>query len=222
MSSRAVGCIFCVGLTSLLTSYGARAETNNLKLNQEIIDNSPVLRRWLVEPPDILLDIYENPSFTTKLRLGLTSRDQSLGFDLGVVDLFLGRNSPVTISAGYQREFSGREADLNADLKYYVLPLGGYFNFAPQVGYRSIDFFGENVSGINIGVQGVLVLSPRSSDLRLSQTFTAPGSDRETSITTLSTSYALTNRLNIGSNIQWRRSPVRSDSRVGFYLEWRL
>ncbi len=210
---------------SLTASYEARAETTSqakdLKLNQEIINNSPVLQRWLVEPPDILFDIYNTPSFRSKIRLGITSRDQSLGYDVGVADIFLGQ-SPVTFSAGYQHEFSGRETDINADLKYYLLPLGGYFYIAPQIGYRYIDFFGENVSGVDLGWQGILVLSPRSADLRLSQTFTAPRSDRETSITTLSTSFALNNRLNIGSSIQWRRSPLRSDSRVGFYLEWRL
>lgn len=225
MSFKALGyCVFASLLTSLgliVASNEAIAGNEDLKLNQEIIENSPVLRRWLVDPPDVLDDIYNNPSFSSKIRLGLTARDGSFGFDVGLQDLFLGRNS-FTISANYQREFSGRETDVNADLKYYLLPLGGYFNIAPQIGYRYIDFFGETVSGVDVGIQGILVLSPRSADLRLSQTFTAPLSDRETSITTLSTSYSLSSRLSIGSNIQWRRSPVRSDSRVGFYLEWRL
>jgi hypothetical protein len=214
-------CVAGLGLTSLANSYEAKAGSKDLKLDQEIIKNSPVLQRWLVDPPDILSDIYNSPSFSGKIRLGLTSRNQSLGFDVGLSDLFLGQ-TPLTISANYQREFSGQETDLNTDLKYYLLPLGGYFNIAPQIGYRYLDFFGESVSGVDVGLQGILVLSPHSSDIRLSQTFTAPRSDRETSITTLSTSYALTKGLSIGSNIQWRRSPIRSDSRVGFYLEWRL
>jgi hypothetical protein len=214
-------CSVGLGFTITLNINEVRADSKDLKLDQEIIKNSPVLQRWLVNPPDILSDIYNTPSFSAKIRLGLTARDQSLGFDLGLSDLFLGQSS-LTISANYQHEFSGQETDLNTDLKYYLLPLGGYFNIAPQIGYRYIDFFGENVSGVDVGLQGILVLSPHSSDIRLSQTFTAPRSDRETSITTLSTSYALTNKLSIGSNIQWRRSPVRSDSRVGFYLEWRL
>ncbi len=219
-----VYCLFTsltMGLAILVTSNEAIAGIEDLKLNQDIIENSPVLRRWLVDPPDVLDDIYNNPSFNSKVRLGLTSRDRSFGFAVGLQDLFLGK-SPLTVSANYQQEFSGRETDLNADLKYYLLPLGGYFNIAPQIGYRYIDFFGETVSGVDVGIQGILILSPRTADLRLSQTFTAPRSDRETSITTLSTSYALNNRLSLGSNIQWRRSPVRSDSTIGFYLELRL
>lgn len=208
-------------LATFMGQGGAIAEPNKHNINQKIIDSSPVLRRWLQNPPDLLLEIYQNPSFSSRIRLGLTSRDQSLGMDVGVADLFLG-GSAFTLSAGYQSEFSGLERDLNADLKYYVLPLGGYFNVAPQIGYRSMDFFGQNVAGLEVGLVGVLVLSPRSADVRLSHTFTAPSSDRETSITTLSTSYALSQGLNLGTRIQWRRSPVRGDSRVGFYLEWRL
>jgi len=221
MNLKAGICLLSASLLGLVFSARAMADSKDLKLNKEIIDNSPVLQRWLVAPPDILFDIYNSPSFTSKVRLGITSRDQSLGFELGVSDIFLG-SSPITVSANYQQEFSGLESNLNADLKYYLLPLGGYFNIAPQVGYRSIEFFGNNVSGVDVGIMGILILSPRSADLRLSHTFTSPQSDRETSITTLSTSYALSNRLNLGSNIQWRRSPVRSDSRVGFYLELRL
>ena len=217
-------CSIGLGFTSTLINE-ARADNKDfkrdLKLDQQIIQNSPVLQRWLNNPPDILSDIYNTPSFGAKIRLGLTARNQSLGFDLGFSDLFLGQ-SPLTLSANYQREFSGQETDLNTDLKYYLLPLGGYFNIAPQIGYRYIDFFGENVSGVDVGLQGILVLSPNNSDIRLSQTFTAPRSDRETSITTLSASYALTRDLSLGSNIQWRRSPVRSDSRVGVFIEWRL
>jgi hypothetical protein len=225
MSSKAFICSLCtsliMGLGSAIAPYNASAENENLKLNKDIIENSPVLRRWLVDPPDILYDIYNTPSFGSKFRLGLTSRDGSLGFDIGLRDLFLGK-SPFTISANYQSEFSGRETDLNADLRYYILPLGGYFNIAPLIGYRYIDFFGESLSGVDVGIEGILILSPRSADLRLSQSFAAPLSDKETSITTLSSSFALTDRLSISSSIQWRKSPVRSDSRVGFYLEWRL
>jgi hypothetical protein len=196
--------VWRVLVTTLIMILGAgsvaKAESPNsnldLKLNQEIIENSPV-------------------------RLGITSRDQSLGFDVGLQDLFLG-SSPTTFSANFQREFGDRQTNLNADFRYYLLPMGGYFNITPLLGYRYMNFFGESVSGVDVGIEGILVLSPRSSDLRLSHSFTSPLGDKETSITTLSTSYGLSNRLSLSSNIQWRRSPIGSDSRVGFYLEWRL
>jgi hypothetical protein len=220
-----LGIIWGLGMTGV-----AQAEISNqisqsaldLKLDQQIIESSPVLRRWLIQPPDILDDIYNSPSFSTKFHLGLTARDRFWGFDVGVQDIFLGR-SPLTISARYQHEFSGQETAVNANLRYYILPLGYYFNIAPQIGYRYFDFLGQqSISGIDVGLQGILVLSPHSADLRLAQTFTAPGTNQETSITTLSTSYAVTKGLSIGSNIEWRRSPLRSDSRVGFFLEWLL
>jgi hypothetical protein len=193
-----------------------------LNLDKDIIEGSPVLRRWLADPPDVLYDIYNSPSFNSKLKLGFTSRDNSLGFEVGVDDVFLGK-SPLTISAGYQREFTGKEDNFEANVRYYLLPLGSYFNVAPQVGYRSINIVDlGNVSGLDLGLQGILVLSPHSSDLRLSQTFTAIGSNTEASITTLSASYAITRKLRLGSNIQWRRSPIRYDSRVGFVLELAL
>jgi hypothetical protein len=217
--------LITIWLSILSGASVAKAESPNLnldlKLNREIIENSPVLQRWLVNPPDILFDIKNTPSFNSKVRLGLTSRDQSLGFDVGLQDLFLG-GTPATFSASFQREFSDRQTNLNGEFRYYLLPLGGYFNITPLVGYRYMNFFGESVSGVDLGIQGILVFSPRSSDLRLSQSFTSPLGDKETSITTLSTSYGLSNRLSLSSSIQWRRSPVGADSRVGFYLEWRL
>jgi len=195
---------------------------SDLNLNQELVESSPVLRRWLADPPDVLYDIYNSPSFNTKLKIGLTSRDNSLGFEVGVDDVFLGKTA-FTVSAGYQREFTGKEDNFDANLRYYVLPLGSYFNISPQVGYRSINIASlGSTSGIDVGVQGILVLSPHSADLRLSQTFTAPGSNNEASITTLAASYAITRKLRLGSNIQWRRSNIRYDSRVGFVLELAL
>ncbi len=217
-----------VCLAYLSLGGAVKAEDNSptvateLNLTQETIENSPVLQRWLANPPDLLYDIYNNPSFNTKLRLGLTSRDNSLGVEVGVDDVFIGK-TPITVSAGYQKEFSGRESSFDTNLRYYVLPLGSYFNVAPQIGYRQFNIQEhESISGVDVGLQGILVLSPRSADIRLGHTFTSPGSNNEASITTLSASYAITKRLRLGSNIQWRRSPIRYDSRVGFVLEWAL
>ncbi|HEY9651104.1 MAG TPA: hypothetical protein V6C95_10615, partial [Coleofasciculaceae cyanobacterium] len=41
-----------------------------LDLSPEIIENSPVLQRWLKEVPNVLDDIRNDPSFRTRLRLG--------------------------------------------------------------------------------------------------------------------------------------------------------
>ena len=203
-------------------SRRVRDQFKELELERQVIDSSPVLRRWLENPPDLLEDIYKTPSFNSKLRMGLTSRNNSLGIEAGVEDLFVG-SSPLTVSGSYQAELSGRESEIQANLRYYVLPLGSYWNLAPIVGYRQFNQIDRpQISGLDIGLQGILVLSPNSSNLRLSHTFTDPTGHLEMSTTMLSTSYAITNNLRLGTQIEWRRSPLIYDSRVGILLELAL
>ncbi len=195
---------------------------NDIEIDRQVIDSSPVLRRWLENPPDLLEEIYNAPIFDQKLRIGITSRDNSLGVDAGFEDLFVGR-SPLTVNGSYQSEFSGRESEVQANLRYYLLPLGSYGNIAPIVGYRQFNQIDRpQISGLDVGLQGILILSPHSSDLRLSHTFTSPNGNLEMSTTTLSTSYALTNNLRLGTKVEWRRSPLIYDSRVGILLELKL
>jgi hypothetical protein len=178
---------------------------------------SPLLQRWLTNPPNLWEDIENSPSFATKARIAISGRDNDLGFDLGVEDVFWG-DSKLTVSGGYQQEFNGNNQTYYSNLRYYVLPLGSYVNFAPQLGYRRVF----NRTGVDLGVHLVLALSPQSADIRLEQVFTDPGSDTEVGITTLSTSYALDRQLFFHSAIQWRRSSDRSDRVVRLGLEWKL
>jgi hypothetical protein len=90
---------------------------NDLEIDRQVIESSPVLQRWLEKPPDLLEDIYHTPSFNTKLRLGITSRNNSFGIEGGVEDLFVGQ-SPLTVSGSYQTEFSGRESEFQANFRY--------------------------------------------------------------------------------------------------------
>jgi hypothetical protein len=214
-------------LSGLLTSTAAYADpkmsqrATDLEIDRQIVDSSPVLRRWLQQPPDLLEDIYHTPSFNTKIRVGISSRNNHLGVEAGIEDQFVG-HSPLTISGSYQTEFSGRESEFQVNLRYYILPLGSYWNVSPIVGYRQFNQADRpQISGLDLGLQGILVLSPHSSDLRLSHTFTAH-SDREMSITALSSSYAITNNLRLATKIEWRRSPFIDDGRLGFLLELAL
>jgi hypothetical protein len=195
---------------------------NDLEIDRKVIESSPVLQRWLEKPPDLLEDIYHAPSFNKKIRIGITSRNNSLGFEAGVEDLFVGQ-SPLTVSGSYQTEFSGRESEVQANIRYYAFPLGSYWNVAPIVGYRQFNQLDRpQISGLDVGLLGILVLSPNNSDLRLSHTFTSPSGNLEMSTTALSTSYAITKNLRLGTKIEWRRSPLMYDSRVGFLLELAL
>ena len=213
-------CSAAYGDTQSNTKISHRAE--ELELERQVIESSPVLRRWLENPPDLLEDIYKMPSFNSKVRVGITSRNNSLGIEAGFEDFSVG-SSPLTVSGHYQTELSGRESEIQANLRYYVLPLGSYWNLAPIVGYRQFNQSDRpQISGLDIGLQGSLVLSPHSSDLRLSHIFTDPTGNLEMSTTTLSTSYAITNNLRLGTKIEWRRSPLIYDSRVGILLELAL
>lgn len=194
-----------------------------LDLSPEIIEDSPVLQRWLRQVPNVLSDIKNDPSFRTRLRLGYSqfpSTDQAAGWNAGVEDVFFGR-SGVTVSGEYQATFDGDRSAWGADLRYYVLPLGGYFNIAPVVGYRNLETDRYSTDGVNLGARLLLVLSRGgAADISLTQSWVSAGTDEEVGLTTLSVGYALTHNLRLSTDIQKQNARQRKDSRVGIVLEW--
>lgn len=194
-----------------------------LDLSPEIIENSPVLQRWLREVPNVLDEIRNDPSFRTRLRLGYShfpSTNGASGFNVGVEDVFLGRTG-LTVSGDYQRSFNGKRESFSADLRYYVLPLGSYFNIAPQVGYRNLTTGNYSTDGVNVGARLMLALSRTgAADIALTQSFVSPGSGDEVGMTTLSFGYAVTRNLRLSTDIQKQNSREDKDSRVGIVLEW--
>jgi len=194
-----------------------------LELSPEILENSPVLQRWLEEVPNVLEDIRNDPSFRTRLRLGYSnfpSNDDASGINVGVEDVFIGRTG-LTVSGDYQASFNGDRQTFGADLRYYVLPLGSYVNVAPLVGYRNIESNDYSTDGINVGARLMLALSRTgAADVSLTQSFVSPGSSDEVGITTLSFGYAVTQNLRLSTDIQKQNSREEKDSRVGIVLEW--
>jgi len=194
-----------------------------LDLSPEIIENSPVLQRWLEEVPNVLEDIRNDPSFRTRLRLGYSnfpSNDDASGINVGVEDVFIGRTG-LTVSGDYQASFNGDRQTFGADLRYYVLPLGSYVNVAPLVGYRNIESNDYSTDGVNVGARLMLALSRTgAADVSLTQSFVSPGSSDEVGITTLSFGYAVTQNLRLSTDIQKQNSREEKDSRVGIVLEW--
>ena len=194
-----------------------------LELSPEIIENSPVLQRWLEEVPNVLEDIRNDPSFRTRLRLGYSnfpSNDDASGINVGVEDVFIGR-SGLTVSGDYQASFNGDRQNFGADLRYYVLPLGSYVNVAPLVGYRNIESNDYSTDGINVGARLMLALSRTgAADVSLTQSFVSPGSSDEVGITTLSFGYAVTRNLRLSTDLQKQNSREEKDSRVGIVVEW--
>ena len=196
---------------------------NDLDLNPEIIEGSPVLQRWRRQVPNILEEIKNDPSFRTRLRLGYSqfpSNGQAGGVNVGVEDAFIGRTG-LTISGDYQATFNGKRTAYGADLRYYVLPLGGYVNIAPIVGYRHLETNQYATDGVNIGARLLLVLSRGGgADVSLTQSFVSPGTDEEAGLTTLSAGYAITPNLRLSTDIQKQNARQSKDSRVGIVLEW--
>ena len=194
-----------------------------LDLSPEIIESSPVLQRWRQNVPNVLRDIRNDPSFRTRLRLGYSqfpSSDDASGVNLGVEDFFLGKTG-LTLSGEYQTSFNGDRSAYGGDLRYYVLPLGGYINIAPVLGYRHLETEKYSRGGVNVGARLMLVLSRGgAADISLTQSWVSPGSDEEIGLTTLSFGYAVTRNVRVATDIQRQNARENKDSRVGIVFEW--
>ncbi|MEQ8465144.1 hypothetical protein [Coleofasciculus sp. E1-EBD-02] len=201
----------------------SNSAAQELELNPEIIENSPVLQRWLQDVPNVLEEIRHDPSFRTRFRFGYSqfpSTEQAGGLNIGVEDIFINR-SGFTVSGDYHTSFNGDREAFGVDLRYYLRPLGNYVNVAPLVGYRYLESNDYTTDGVNLGVKLQLVLSRTgAADISLTQSFVSPGSDDEVGLTTLSVGYAVTPDLRLSTDIQKQNSTEEKDSRVGIVLEW--
>lgn len=196
-----------------------------LNLSPEVIEQSPVLQRWLEEVPDIRSDIRNDPSFTTRLQAGYSafpSSDGTGGFIVGVEDWFLG-DTPLTVSADYQQNFRGDRQAYGVDLHYYLLPLGGYINVSPILGYRHAEAADDyNLDGANVGVRLRVVPSRTgAADITLDQSWLVGDSELLT-ITQVNVGYAITQELRLSTDLEWQGTDDFGDSRVGVNLEWSL
>ncbi len=196
---------------------------NSIDLSPEIINGSPVLQKWLKEIPDVMQDINSDPSFRTRIKVGYSqfpSTGQAGGYHLAIDDLFIGK-SGLSASANYNATFNGNRSAYGADAQYYLLPLGGYINVTPLVGFRHLQTDRYNRDGLNLGVKLMLVPSRGGgADLALSQSWVGLGGNNETGLTTLSVGYALTNHLRLSTDIQQQNAKENYDSRVGIGFEW--
>lgn len=210
-------------LTQTESPPNSPASANDLDLSPEIIDGSPVLQRWRRGIPNVLEDIRNDPSFSTRIRFGYSqfpSTGQAAGVNLGIEDVFIGKTG-LTVSADYQAAFNGKRTAYGADLRYYLFPLGGYVNIAPVVGYRHLETTRYSRDGVNVGAKLLLVLSRGgAADISLTQSFVSPGSGEEVGLTTLSVGYAIAPNLRLSTDIQKQNSRENKDSRVGIVLEW--
>lgn len=188
--------------------------------------SSPVLEKWEKKIPNVLEDIKRDPSFRTRARLGLSyfpSTFDSLGWNVGVEDIFLVKigATGLTLSGDYQATFTGKRQAGGADLRYYLLPLGGYFNLAPVLGYRYLETPRYITDGLNVGFRVQAVLSRTGgADISLTQTWVAPQQSDEVGVTKLSFGFALTHNLRVSTDIEKQNSKQKKDTRYGISMEW--
>jgi hypothetical protein len=192
-----------------------------IDIDPELIRNSPVLQRWLQKIPDVGAEIQNDPSFRTRWRLGYSqypANNQAGGFDVGISDLLIDRTG-LALNANWnnQAQFNSYGADLN----YYLLPLGGYINLSPVVGYRHLESAAYNRDGLNLGIKLLLVPARGGGgDIALQQSWVGLGTNEEVGISTLTAGYALTKQLRIAGEIQFQNARESKNSRVGISLEW--
>jgi hypothetical protein len=197
-----------------------------IDLDPQILESSPVLQRWTEEIPDVLSEIRNDPSFRTRVRVGYStfpSSDQASSIHLGIEDVFV-PNTHLTVSADYQAALSGAREAYGAELRYYALPLGNSVNVSPVVGYQGLESDRYNIDGVNLGLRLQLQLSRTgAADIALAQSWVNPGSEtEEVGITTFTFGYALTRQLRLSTDLQRQNAPQHKDSRVGIGLEWML
>lgn len=211
------------GLNVTELSQTPTPQTNEVDLDPQLIENSPVLQRWLREVPDVLEEIQNDPSFKTRVRLGYShfpSDGGAGGWNAGVEDLFIGRTG-LTVSGDYQASFNGDRSAAGVNLRYYLLPLGSYVNIAPVVGYRHLETNAYSTNGIELGAKLMLALSRGgAADISLTQTWVKPGTGEDVGLTTFSVGYAITGNLRLSTDIQKQNARESKDSRVGVVLEW--
>ncbi len=191
-----------------------------LDIDPTIVQQSPVLQRWLKHPPNVLQDIHRDPSFRTRLRAGYSQVVEEGGWAIGVEDVFIGQTG-LTVSGDYQSSFQGNRSAGGVDIRYYLRPLGSYLNVAPLVGYRYLNLNQTSTDGAHVGLRLLLVPSRGGgADLALTQSWVAPGTEGEVGLTALSFGYALSHQLRLSSEIQWQNSRQGHDQRLGLMLEW--
>lgn len=198
------------------------AFADEIELNPEIEENSPLWQRWKQEIPDVLEEIKKEPRFATRIRLGYAqypSSDDAVGWLIGIEDLWVGK-TPLSLTALYQDSATGDRTVLGSQVQYYLLPLGNYINIAPVLGYRYIQTGEYNTSGLNLGARLVLALSATgAADIFLTQSFIFSGDGQQVGITSISFGYAITPMIRLSTDFEQENSVAAKNNRIAILVE---
>lgn len=189
-----------------------------LGLDSEVVESSPVLQRWLSDPPDLLDEIRNTPAVPTRLQAGI---DVS-GWSVGLSDLYLVER--VSLSSSYRQSFDRpQDAAFGSNLRYFVAPVGSRFNLAPQVGFGRIDQFERFLSGPQYGAYLVMALDPGAADLTMSYSWLDPNRSTQEGAATvgeITAAYALSQSTRLATRYTWRHSTITKDQDLSLILEW--
>ena len=199
----------------------SEVDSPELDIPEQVLEESPTLQKWLEQTPNILHEIRHEPSFRTRLGLSFVDfPEDTVGVKLELKDLFLG-NTGLTLSADYQTAFDNDRDSFGVDLNYFPLPLGGFVNLAPVVGYRTLNQPEFETDGINLGLRLLVVLSRTgAADLSLSQSWVNPGDNKETGLFEVEAGYSITKQIRLATGWQRQNSPRDKDSVFSIGLEY--
>lgn len=198
----------------ILTESTLAEPIPEVTLEASLVEQSPVLQRWLSQPPDVLSLIRDTPAVPMRLRLGAVGSGSG---GIGLEDLSLGTR--LTLSSDYRWQ-TDATYDYGLHLRYYLWPRGERFNLAPEVGFRDLNSPLGSSSGLAIGLGGTISLAPGAADLSLNYRVLNIASGRETSFASATAAYSLSSSLRLAAQYSWINAPWRRDHRVGMFVEW--
>ncbi|MFM7471497.1 MAG: hypothetical protein ACKO5P_08340 [Nodosilinea sp.] len=209
-----------------VASWLSQLPPDSLELNPAILNQSPVLQRWLQAIPEVGEEINHQPAFRPRLRAtytGFPARGEVGGFQLGVEDVFLVAGTGLTLSTHYSNNGSGQRRSYGVEARYYLMPLGDYLNLAPTLGYRDLSNSDYSASGIDLGLRLMLIPARGGgADLALSQQWVLPGQPNQVAITNVTLGYAVTSQVRLATDLEFQSSHLGYDNRWGLGLEWLL
>ncbi len=220
LSLAGTGQLLGTAQASTLTESTFSTRAADLQIDQAVIRSSPVLQRWLDQPPDVLHEIDSTPSFPTRLSLAFLttpSRDGDNTWQASVQDIFVA-DSSLSLSTEYGQSFTTDNRQWGASARVYLLPLGSHLNVAPVFGYHQVVVDGLTFQGPEVGTRWVLA-APQAADISFVQTFVLSERGGTVGRSQLAFSYALSPLLRLSMQFQWQNSTVRWDQSYGLALE---
>ncbi len=214
-----ISLLLSLGLAGPLLAQPVPVEGSRPITQNDLERASPTLRRWLANPPDLLEDIENGQAFPTRLGIGisLAGGRSEAEYSLTLQDVVLG-GTRASFSADFYRSGVTNQ-QWGANARYYIAPLGSYFNVAPLVGYRSLVIDGNARNGAELGAKLLFALSPRAADIAVSQSWVLPAQGPEIGRTLLEFGYTLSPIVRLTAVIQLINSNLRQETSFGMNLE---